>query len=68
MPVDSSSPSLKAFVIDLKLTSVCNKTHSIPTSRPLPNHLTIIVPPKLLLMTEIMQAHSEYTGLDWKHA
>jgi hypothetical protein len=49
-----------------ELTALCNKGNSLPTTRP-PAPVATIVLPKLLLKAETMQAHSEYTGPDWKH-
>lgn len=49
-----------------ELTALCNKGNSLPTTRP-PAPAATTVLPKLLLKAETMQAHSEYTGPDWKH-
>jgi hypothetical protein len=49
-----------------ELIALCNKGNSLPTTRP-PAPAATTVLPKLLLKAETMQAHSEYTGPDWKH-
>jgi hypothetical protein len=49
-----------------ELTAHFNSDNSLPTPRP-PNPSTATVAPKLLLITEVVQAHSEYTGPNLKH-
>jgi hypothetical protein len=57
-----------------ELTAPFNNDNSLPTPRPpkpsmtaVPKPSTTTVAPNLLLKTEVVQAHSEYTGPDWKH-
>jgi hypothetical protein len=50
----------------IELTALCNKGNSLPTTRP-PAPAATTVLPKLLLKAATMEAHSEYTGPDWKH-
>jgi hypothetical protein len=50
-----------------QLTAFCNsESSSVPTTRP-PAAAATTVYPKLLLKTETMQAHSEYSGPDWRY-
>jgi hypothetical protein len=49
-----------------ELTALCNKGNSLPTTRPSAPATTTVLP-KLLLKAKTMQAHSEYTGPDWKY-